>query len=95
MGTRLDVWKPQTNEKRDESPETVARRADILVRKAKDLRARKLFIERRATKRDSGDFDQTKGKCQFCEEPTTREYCSITCERNAAFADLPLKFESK
>jgi hypothetical protein len=101
--SRLDTWKPGDRQQWDETldellpteaPEVIARRADALVRKSKDKRARKLFIERRATKRESGDFDQTKGKCRFCLEPTTREFCTSECERNAAFSGLPLKFEN-
>jgi hypothetical protein len=98
---RLDTWKPRDSEAWDktlddllptDAPEVIARRAEILIRKAKDLRARKLFIERRATKRDS--FDHTKGECQYCLEPTAREFCNQTCERKAALAVLPLKFET-
>ena len=69
----------------------IARKADALVQETTDLGARKLFIERRATKRNSGDFDKTRGKCEFCLQPTVREFC-YQCERDAAFAGLPLKF---
>jgi hypothetical protein len=101
--SRLDTWKPGDKQQWDDTldellptdaPEVVAKRADALVRKSKDKRARKLFVERRATKREEGDFDQTKGKCQFCLEPTTRDYCSSKCEVNAALSGLPLKFET-
>lgn len=100
---QLDTWKPEETEKWDEtldtllpSSETIERQAGILVRKAKEFQTRSLFIERRATmrkiKEDIGDFDMTKGECQYCLEPTPREFCTETCERDAAFAALPLKF---
>jgi hypothetical protein len=101
--SRLDTWKPQDAEQWDkkldellptEAPEVIARRQDALVRKSKDRRARRVFVERRATKREEGDFDQRNGKCQFCLQPTTLEFCSSLCEKNAAFAGLPLKFEN-
>ena len=99
--SRLDTWKPgdqrQWNDTLDEllpteSPEVIASLADALVRTSRKRKARKLFIERRATKRES--TDQTRGKCEFCLQPTTLEFCSEKCERDAGFAGLPLKFEN-
>lgn len=29
---------------------------------------------------------------EACRRPTPKEYCSTTCEREAAFAQLPLRF---
>jgi hypothetical protein len=103
---RLDTWKPEDKEEWGEeldsllpSSETLKRQEEILVRKAKEFQTRSLFIERRATlrtmKEDFGDFDQKKGECQYCLAPTQRDFCTETCERDAAFAALPIKFHTK
>ncbi len=67
--SRLDTWKPGDRQQWDdtldellptENPAVVARKADALVRKSKDRRARKLFVERRATKREEGPLTRRK-----------------------------------
>ena len=55
----------------------------VIPRRMRDI----VFLERKAKQENTDEI------CAYCEVPSIKEFCSHECERSAAMAGLPLKFQ--